>query len=89
MSTTDTRVSPVIDLDRTNMQVFHNMIDNPSKYYSTAGTPTAVVTFKNSINSFSHQSLDFTTRSGDQSISTCHFIQQGVQKDHCNWRKDS
>ena len=64
MSTTDTRVSPVIDLDRTNMQVIHNMVDYPSKYYSTTGTPTVTLTCKKSIKNFSGKTIDFITRSG-------------------------
>ena len=64
LSTSDSRVSPVIDLDRTNMQVVHNMVDYPSKYYSTTGTPTVVLTFKNSIQGFKEKTLDFITRRG-------------------------
>ena len=64
MSTTDSRVSPVIDLDRTNMQVVHNMIDKPSKYYSTTGIPTIVLTLQNSIQNFNRNTLDFVTKKG-------------------------
>ena len=64
LSTSDTRVSPVIDLDRTNMQIVHNMIDNPSKYYYAEGVPTVVITLDDSIQNFNEESLDFITRNG-------------------------
>ena len=38
MSTSDTRVSPVIDMSRTNMLVTHNMIDRPYKHNSISGS---------------------------------------------------
>ena len=66
MSTNDSRVSPVIDLDRTNMLVVHNMIDNPDGNTSvTKGGQTATIRFKDSISGFNRDSVSFTTRSGE------------------------
>ena len=39
-STNDDRVSPVIDLDRTNMTIIHNMIDKQAEYSSIRGNLT-------------------------------------------------
>ena len=40
------------------------MVDYPSKYYSTTGTPTVIIRFKDDIRSFSEKTLDFITRNG-------------------------
>ena len=46
LATLDDRVSPVIDLDRTNMTIVHNMVDHPEKYTKvTRGTAIATLTF--------------------------------------------
>ena len=46
IATLDDRVSPVVDLDRTNMTIVHNMVDHPDKYTKvTRGTAIATLTF--------------------------------------------
>ena len=68
LATLDDRVSPVIDLDRTNMTIVHNMVDHPEKYTKvTRGTATATLTFTGNVNlnnMTSGQFLEFTTRKG-------------------------
>ena len=68
LSTLDDRVSPVIDLDRTNMTIVHNMVDKPEKYTKvTRGTYTATLTFegKSTLGDIiPGDKLGFTTRSG-------------------------
>ena len=47
MATLDDRVSPVVDLDRTNMTIVHNMVDHPEQYTKvTRGTAIATLTFR-------------------------------------------
>ena len=66
LQTTDDRVSPVVDLDRTNMTICHNMVDKPEKY-NQVFTTTALATLQFAENtSFAGievgDKLEFTTR---------------------------
>ena len=69
LGTLDDRVSPVIDLDRTNMTIVHNMVDKPEKYSKvTRGSSTATLTFGAGVtmkNIVQGDTLEFTTRSGE------------------------
>ena len=51
LSTTNSKVSPVIDLDRTNLNVVRNLIDNPTKYDPGSGSNTALVTVDTNLRS--------------------------------------
>ena len=68
MATLDDRVSPVVDLDRTNMTIVHNMVDHPEQYTKvTRGSAIATLTFKGNVNFGNLQTggfLEFTTAKG-------------------------
>tara|TARA_R110002050_G_scaffold292587_1_gene448063 strand:- start:5453 stop:12940 length:7488 start_codon:yes stop_codon:yes gene_type:complete len=71
MMTSNSQVSPVLDLQRTNATVSRNLVDNPSAADGLYGTPTKTVTFGDDIaeaNLLVGQSVTFTT--GLQSYST-------------------
>lgn len=45
--TSDSKISPVFDYDRTNAILTHSLINNPKASDSISGTPTKVLTFDN------------------------------------------
>ena len=49
LRTSNPKLSPVIDLDRTNLITVRNLVDNPSGFEPISGTRTAVLSFNKSI----------------------------------------
>ena len=49
LTTTSSKVSPVLDLQRTNATVVRNLVDNPQPSDPIFGTPTKMVTFNGDI----------------------------------------
>ena len=64
MTTSNSKVSPVLDMQRTNATVVRNLVDNPQPSDPQFGTPTKMVTFSGDItaaNLLVGQTVDFTT----------------------------
>ena len=59
MNTLSSKVSPILDLDRTNMTVVRNLIDNPQPTDPIYGPESGTITFGNSFN-FTGKKLEFT-----------------------------
>lgn len=66
MVTNNSKVSPVLDLQRTNATVVRNLVDNPKPTDAIYGTPTKMVTFNSDItaaNLLVDDIVEFTTGS--------------------------
>ena len=72
LGTLNSKVSPVIDLDRTNANVVRNLIDNPQSTDADNGVQSAVVTLRKPAESITSlvpkSALDFTKDNVDYSV---------------------
>ena len=58
MSTTSNKVSPVIDMDRTNAIVVRNLIDNPKESDGVYGSSTKTITFTGDVSAATFSAAD-------------------------------
>jgi len=76
LSTSDNKTSPVIDIDRTNLNVVRTLIDNPKPGFRiNAGPRIATIRFSSSIDDFrlvAGQDLGFTTSHGHFRVFISH-----------------
>jgi len=81
MTTKSDKVSPVVDVDRTNINLIKNMVDKPHKYFSTTDKPTGIIYWDSELDTTSEDDVfRFTDRQGHKRTLTIDHVDSDMNK---------